>query len=256
MILTDTHTHLYLKQFDDDRDEMMQRCFDAGIERIFLPNIDSSSIDDMMAITAAYADNMFPMMGLHPCSVKENYEEELRIAKDWLTKEKFVAVGEIGIDLYWDKSTLDIQIDAFKRQIEWAKDLKLPIVIHARDSFDEIFQVLDEVNDDRLTGIFHCFTGTLDQANRVLDYGGFYLGIGGVVTFKNAGVDKVVAELPLDKLVLETDSPYLAPKPYRGKRNETSYIVHVANKVAEVQGVSLERVAEITTRNSQQVFGV
>jgi TatD DNase family protein len=256
MILTDTHSHLYSDKFSDDRDAMMQRCFDAGVQRIFLPNIDSTSIKGMLELKGKYPENIFPMMGLHPCHVKENYKEELDIAHKWLQKGGFVAVGEIGIDLYWDKTTLGIQIDAFKTQCEWAKELGLPIIIHARDSFDEIFEVLDEINDERLKGIFHCFTGTVEQGERVLNYNDFFLGIGGVVTFKKAGLDKTVAQLPLDKLVLETDSPYLAPTPYRGKRNETAYITHIAAKIAEMHDTSIERVAEITTQNSVTIFGV
>jgi TatD DNase family protein len=256
MILTDTHSHLYSDKFNDDRDDMMQRCFDAGVQRIFLPNIDSTSIEGMLELKEKYPDAVFPMMGLHPCHVKENYKQELEIAYEWLQKGGFVAVGEIGLDLYWDKSTLGIQIDAFKTQCEWAKALGLPIVIHARDSFDEIFEVLDEVNDERLKGIFHCFTGTPEQGQRVLDYGDFFLGIGGVVTFKKAGLDKTVAQLPLDKLVLETDSPYLAPTPYRGKRNETAYLTHIAAKIAEVHNTSIEQVADVTTQNSVTIFGV
>ncbi len=256
MVLTDTHTHLYLKQFDDDRAAMLQRAFDLGIHRIFLPNIDGSSINAMLQLCEAYPRQCFPMMGLHPCSVSENYEEELALVEHWLNKHPFLAVGEIGIDLYWDKTYLNEQVDAFSRQIEWAKKMKLPIVIHARESFDEIFEVVDALNDESLTGIFHCFTGTVEQAQKIIDYEGFKLGIGGVVTFKNAGLDQVVQQIDLKHLVLETDSPYLAPTPYRGKRNETAYLIEIAEKIATLHQVSVEEVAEITTANSQQIFGI
>lgn len=256
MIFTDTHTHLYVKQFNDDRKEALERCFEAGIQRLFLPNIDVESIDAVNQLAEDYPAQCFPMMGLHPCSVKEGWQSALKTIRAQFDQRKYCAVGEIGIDLYWDKTTLSIQVEAFKQQIEWAKEMQLPIVIHARESFDEIFEVLDEVNDERLRGIFHCFTGTVEQGHRVIDYGDFFLGIGGVVTFKNAGLDKTVAELPLEKLVLETDAPYLAPKPYRGKRNESSYLLYVAEKIAEIQGKRIEEIAEVTTANSKTIFGI
>ncbi len=254
MILTDTHSHLYSDQFDADFKEVLGRCEEQQIRRIFLPNIDLASIPRMHKLQEDYPALFFPMMGLHPCSVAENYMEVLDTMENMLREGKYCAVGEIGIDLYWDKTTLSIQQAAFRRQVGWAKELGLPIVIHARDSFDELFELLDELNDDRLTGIFHCFTGTLEQAQRVLAYGGFMLGIGGVVTFKNSGLDKVVAQLPLESLVLETDSPYLAPHPYRGKRNETAYLQLVAQKVADIHETTIEKVAEMTTSNSKKVF--
>ena len=255
MILTDTHTHLYSSQFDEDRTEMIQNSIDRGISRLFLPNIDSSSIDGMLALEQEFPKNCFAMMGLHPCSVNGNYKEELALTEEWLNKHDFCAVGEIGIDLYWDKSTLGIQQDAFKIQINWAKERNLPFVIHCRDAFDEIFEIMDELNDDKMRGIFHCFTGTLEQANHIINYGGFKLGIGGVVTFKNAGLDKVVEQIDMKHLVLETDSPYLAPTPFRGKRNESSYLINIAEKISELHQVSLEEVAKITTANSKEVFG-
>jgi TatD DNase family protein len=254
MILTDTHSHLYSDQFDADFKEVLERCEEQHIQRIFLPNIDLQSIPRMHQLQEDHPQLFFPMMGLHPCSVEENYMEVLNTMETMLREGKYCAVGEIGIDLYWDKTTLSIQQGAFRRQVGWAKELGLPIVIHARDSFDELFELLDELNDDRLTGIFHCFTGTVEQAQRVLAYGGFMLGIGGVVTFKNSGLDKVVAQLPLECLVLETDSPYLAPHPYRGKRNETSYLQLVAQKIADIHETSIEKVADITTANSKKVF--
>ena len=237
MILTDTHTHLYADQFNEDRDEMIQRCFDDNISRLFLPNIDKSSVDGMMDLVEKYPKNCFPMIGIHPCSVNENWKEELYEYKELLKTTKFYAVGEIGIDLYWDKTTQSIQEEAFEAQILMAKELKMPIVIHARDSFDEIFAIVDKHNNDDLTGIFHCFTGTIEQANKIINYGGFKLGIGGVVTFKNAGVDKVVKEIPLEHLVLETDSPYLAPHPYRGKRNESPYLKLIAEKIKNGEAI-------------------
>ena len=260
MIFTDTHSHQYADQFKGDIDEAMKRATNEGVERIFLPNIDRGSIDKMLKLCANYPQQCFPMMGLHPCSVQENWEEELAIAEDWLFNRqdeiKFYAVGEIGIDLHWDKSTLPIQIIAFERQIAWAKALDLPIVIHARESFDEIFEVVDRLNDEKLRGIFHCFTGTPEQAQRVINYGDFMVGIGGVLTFKKAGLDRTLEEIDLKHVVLETDAPYLAPVPYRGKRNESSYVRLIAEKVSEVRGISLEEVARITTENSKTMFRI
>ena len=255
MIFTDTHTHLYSSQFDDDRTEMIERALEKGVSRLFLPNIDSEYITSMLELEKKYPENCFPMMGLHPCSVKENYKDELTIVKDWLNKRAFYAIGEIGIDLYWDKTTLAIQQDAFRTQINWAKERNLPFVIHCRDAFDEIFEIMDEMNDDTMRGIFHCFTGNLEQANHIINYGGFKLGIGGVVTFKNAGLDKVVEQIDIQHLVLETDSPYLAPTPYRGKRNESAYLYNVADKISDLHQISIEEVAKITTANSKEVFG-
>ena len=255
MILTDTHTHLYAEQFNEDIDAVIKKCIDKGISRLFLPNIDSSSIEGMMGLKHRYPDNCFPMMGLHPTSVKANYKEELSLVEDWLSKHPFCAIGEIGIDLYWDKSLLKEQQDAFRYQIELAKKHQLPFVIHCRDSFDEIFEILDEMNDDKMRGIFHCFTGTIEQANHIINYNDFKIGIGGVVTFKNSGLDQVVAQIPIEYIVLETDSPYLAPAPHRGKRNESTYIYQIAEKVADIYQLSIEEVAAITTKNAKDVFG-
>ena len=234
MVLTDTHTHLYATQLQPDLDEVIQRALDHGVERFFLPNIDKDSIGPMMDLVQRDPNRFFPMMGLHPCSVNAQYKEELKRVKTLLDKGGFCAVGEIGIDLYWDKTFVAEQTGAFATQVNWAKELGLPIVIHARESFDEIFAVVDQLNDDRLTGIFHCFTGTLEQAEKIIAYGGFKLGIGGVLTFKKAGLDKTLKDIDLRHLVLETDSPYLAPTPFRGKRNESSYLLHVAQKLADV----------------------
>jgi TatD DNase family protein len=255
MILTDTHTHLYAEQFNSDISTVIKSCVDKGIERLFLPNIDSTSIDAMMVLGEKYPNNCFPMMGLHPTSVKENYKEELALVDDWLNKKQFCAVGEIGIDLYWDKSLLKEQQDAFRYQIGLAKKHNLPFVIHCRDSFDEIFEIMDEMNDDKMRGIFHCFTGNIEQANHIINYGNFKIGIGGVVTFKNSGLDKTVEQIDLEHLVLETDSPYLAPAPYRGKRNESSFLYEIAEKVADIYNLPIEDIAKITTQNSKEIFG-
>lgn len=255
MILTDTHTHLYYETDLDKLDELMQRALANGVERLFLPNVDSGSIPLVMNLSQRYPQHCFPMLGLHPCDVKENFTDELKIIENQLLKQPIYAIGEIGIDLYWDKSKLRQQVEAFKTQIGWAKSLDLPIVIHCRDAFEEVYQVLLKEKDEKLKGIFHCFSGTLDQAKRIIDLG-FYLGIGGVVTYKNSGLDAVVAQITADHIVLETDSPYLTPVPFRGKPNESSYLLHVAQKVADLHQISLDRIAEITTQNSRKIFGI
>ncbi|MGB0862054.1 MAG: TatD family hydrolase [Saprospiraceae bacterium] len=253
MVMVDTHTHLYAEQFDEDRAEMIVRAIEAGVSRFYLPNIDSNSIAGMMELEKQYPNQFFPMMGLHPCSVKADYKKELDIVEKWLNDRPFVAVGEIGIDLYWDKTFFEEQKDAFRTQIKWAKELNIPIVIHARDALDVIIDIVTEEKDDTLNGIFHCFTGTEEQAQKIADLD-FYMGLGGVLTFKNAGLDKIAVNIPLNKIVLETDSPYLAPKPKRGKRNETAYILYVAKKLAEIKGLSLEEITKITTQNANKVF--
>ena len=255
MIITDTHTHLYSDAFEEDRNEMIQRAIDAKVSRFFIPAIDSSHTEAMYNLEASYPDNMYLMMGLHPTSVKENYKEELQHVEEQLAKRHFYAVGEIGIDLYWDTSTLEIQKTAFKHQIQLAKQYKLPIAIHCREAFDEIFEVLESEKDEHLFGIFHCFTGTKAQAEQAISYN-MKLGIGGVATFKNGKIDQFLNEIELNHIVLETDSPYLAPKPYRGKRNESSYITKVVEKLSEIYGVSEEKIAEITTQNSKDIFGI
>jgi len=253
MILTDTHTHLYSDQFDDDRVETVQRAIDLGINRFFLPGIDSATTNSMFELEKQFPNNMFLMMGLHPTSIKENYKEELNHVKKWLDKRNFYAVGEIGIDLFWDKTFIKEQQEAFKIQISWAKEKNLPIIIHCRDAFDEVFEVLEEMKGDKLFGIFHCFTGNLEQAKKAISYN-MKLGIGGVVTFKNGKIDKFLNEIPLKNIVLETDSPYLAPTPFRGKRNESSYLIKVAEKLSDIYKISLEEIASITTNNSNDVF--
>tara|TARA_R110002012_G_scaffold94354_7_gene228524 strand:+ start:30760 stop:31524 length:765 start_codon:yes stop_codon:yes gene_type:complete len=254
-MLTDTHTHLYSDAFAEDRKEMMQRAFDAGIHRFFIPAIDSGYTDAMYALEKNYPSTVFLMMGLHPTSVKENFEEELAHVEEQFKRRSFYAVGEIGIDLYWDKSTLEIQKIAFKRQIQLAKKHKLPIVIHCRDAFDEIFEVLETEKDNDLFGIFHCFTGTFEQAQRAISFN-MKLGIGGVVTFKNGKIDTFLSEISLKHIVLETDSPYLAPAPFRGKRNESGYLALICKKLSEVYNISEAEIAKITTENSKKVFGI
>ena len=233
MILTDTHIHLYSEDYEDDRDELIENAFKQNIERFFLPAIDSETTQSMYDLEARYPENVFLMMGLHPTHVQENFEEELKHVEEQFGQRRFYAVGEIGIDLHWDKSTLEIQQEAFRRQIKLAKKHKLPIVIHCRKAFDEIFEILEEEKSDDLFGIFHCFTGNLEQAKRALSYN-LKLGIGGVVTFKNGKIDKFLNEIPLKEIVLETDGPYLSPSPFRGKRNQPEYLLKVAEKIAEI----------------------
>ena len=253
MFLTDTHTHLYLKEFNDDRREIIERALEQDVKAMLLPNIDSSSINDMLKLSKQFPNNCFPMMGLHPTSVKENYLEELDQVEFWLAKEKFYAIGEIGIDLYWDKTFQKDQEIAFTKQIELAKKYQLPIVIHMRDSFDEVYEIVKKYTSPELTGVFHCFTGTIEQAKKIIELN-FLLGIGGVVTFKNSSLDKVVEKVDIKYLLLETDAPFLTPMPFRGKRNESAYTRLVARKIAEIKNISLEEVAEITTSNAKQLF--
>ena len=255
MIITDTHTHLYSEAFDEDRKEVINRAIELGITRFFIPAIDSTYSKAMFNLEKIFPKNVFLMMGLHPTHVKENYEEELKHVEEMLAQRTFIAVGEIGIDLYWDKTTLSIQQDAFRKQIRFAKKHKLPIVIHCRESFDEIFEILEEEKGNDLFGIFHCFTGTIEQAQRAISFN-MKLGIGGVVTFKNGKIDQFLNQIDLKHIVLETDAPYLAPTPYRGKRNESSYILNVINKMSEVYNVPIEKIAEITTTNSKEVFKI
>jgi TatD DNase family protein len=255
MTITDTHTHLYSNEFDIDRNEMIQRAIDAGVSRFFIPAIDSTFTNAMYDLEKAYPENVFLMMGLHPTHVKDNYLEELQHVEKELAIRKFYAVGEIGIDLYWDKTHLPQQQEAFRKQIKLAKHYKLPIVIHCREAFDEIFEILEEEKSVDLFGIFHCFTGTYEQALQAISYN-MKLGIGGVVTFKNGKIDQFLNQIDLKHIVLETDSPYLAPIPYRGKRNESSYIMNVAAKLATIYNLSQDEIARITTENSKVVFGI
>jgi TatD DNase family protein len=255
MIITDTHTHLYSEAFDEDREETIQRALDDGVKRFFIPAIDSETTQAMYDLERRYPEHMFLMMGLHPTSVSKTVEEELKHVEEQLKKRKFYAIGEIGIDLYWDKTFLEAQRDAFKRQIQLAKSYKLPIVIHCREAFEEVFEVLEEEKGKDLHGIFHCFTGTKAQADQAIGYQ-MKLGIGGVSTFKNGKIDQFLNEIDLKHIVLETDSPYLAPKPYRGKRNESAYVLKVAEKLAELYNLSLEDIVLQTTKNSKEVFGI
>nr|WP_299346039.1 TatD family hydrolase [Allomuricauda sp.] len=255
MIITDTHTHLYSEAFEEDREEVIQRALDLGIERFFIPAIDSTYIKSMFELEAKYPKNIFLMMGLHPTHVKENFKDELEHVERMLSERKFYAVGEIGIDLYWDKTFLKQQQEAFVYQIRLAKSYGLPIVIHCRESFDEIFEVLEREKSEDLFGIFHCFTGTLEQAHKALSYN-MKLGIGGVATFKNGKIDQFLNQIPLEHIVLETDSPYLAPVPYRGKRNESAYIMEVLKKLEVIYNMDQTHIAKVTTANSKSVFGI
>lgn len=254
MQLIDTHAHLYTEAFDEDRHEMIQRALEAGVDHFFLPAIDSSYTQAMKALKEAYPDRMSLMAGLHPTHVGQEFEQELEWVESELRTGSYAAVGEIGIDLYWDQSLLKEQTVAFRHQIGLAKEFGLPIVIHCREAFDEIFEVLEREKDDRLFGIFHCFTGTEAQAKHVISLN-MKLGIGGVVTFKNGGIDKFLQHIPLTHIVLETDAPYLAPVPYRGKRNESSYIRYVSRRLAEIYQTSEAEIAAITTANAKEVFG-
>ena len=252
----DTHTHLFSESFNDDRTEIVQKAIEAGIEICLLPNIDVASIQPMKDLVSEFPNNCIPMMGLHPGSVDENWKENLEIIRKDLFEHKYVAVGEIGMDLYWDKTFKSAQREAFAMQVNWAKELNLPIVIHARDAFQEIYEVLDELNDDSLRGVFHCFTGTAEDVEKILSYGGFKLGIGGVLTFKNSKLDEVIRDVALEHLILETDSPYLPPVPFRGKRNESSYLLHIAAKLADVKETRLSIIEEVTTVNAKELFGL
>lgn len=255
MTATDTHTHLYSKEFDSERNALIQTAIEGGVTRFFMPNVDSESIAGMFQVEKAFPSNCFAMMGLHPCSVNAKYQQELQVVEYWLSKRKFVAIGEIGIDLYWDKTFFEQQQDAFRTQINLAKKYQLPYVIHSRNSFDEVMEIVNEFKEDKIKAIFHCFSGNVEQAEKVIAAGDFKLGIGGVVTFKNSGLDKVVEAIDLKHLVLETDAPYLAPAPHRGKTNLPEYLMLVARKIAELKKISVEEVIEVTTKNSIEVFG-
>ena len=253
MKLIDTHTHLYLDNFDPDRDEIIQNAIDMSVETMLLPAIDSTTFDSMMELSNNYPHNCLPMIGLHPTSVVDNYENELKLVEDELTKGGYIAVGEIGIDLYWDKSFVDQQKDAFRKQLKLAKKHKLPVAIHTRDSFNEIYTIVKEESNDELRGVFHCFTGTSSEAKKIIDVG-FLMGIGGIITFKNSGLAEVVNSIPVKHLLLETDAPFLTPAPFRGKRNQSAYLTYIARKLAEVKNIGVEQLADITTKNAVELF--
>ena len=255
MILTDTHTHLYSEKFDDDREAMVRRAIDGRVRRLFLPNIDVHSIQPMLDLVWKFPEHCFPMMGLHPCSVDEHVEAHLFQIQKWFKKRKFYAVGEIGLDYYWSVEFKEQQMMAFKKQIQWAIQMDLPINIHSRNSTDDVIAILHEMKHARLRGIFHCFSGNATQAQQVVDLG-FYLGIGGVLTYKKSELPAAIANISLQHLVLETDAPYLSPEPYRGKRNESAYLLQVAQKMAELKQTTVEQVANITTENSKLIYGV
>lgn len=252
----DTHTHLFSEAFEDDRRDVVHRAIDSGVEMMLLPNIDVHSIMPLYQLVQDFPGHCFPMMGLHPGSVNENWQDDLNIIKEYLFDRKNVAVGEIGMDLYWDTTFKSEQEAAFRKQIEWAKELNLPIVIHAREAFDEIFAVLDEMNDEVLSGVFHCFTGNEEQAKHILNYGNFYLGIGGVVTYKKSDLAKVLETVPLERILLETDAPYLPPVPHRGKRNESSFLLHIVEKVAEIYDMDYAKIGDVTSQNAVKLFNL
>lgn len=265
-VFTDTHTHLYLPEFDSDREAVIRAAMEKNILRFFLPNIDSSSIAGMLELVKNYPDRMFPMIGLHPCSVNNNTEKELNLVESYLKSGpgagmNWAAIGEIGIDLYWDKTFVPQQEAAFRKQIDWAVEYRLPVVIHSRNSLSEIYDILVDIRNKKpftskyIRGIFHCFSGTLGQAEKIIEYGGFKFGIGGVVTFKNSGLDKLLEQISPEHIVLETDAPYLAPVPFRGKRNEPAMLITIAEKISEIKKIPLEEVGKITTANAREVFG-
>jgi TatD DNase family protein len=253
MSLIDTHAHIYSEEFNGDRADMIHRCEDAGVDKIYMPNVDHTSFDGMLELEFKYPNMCIPMMGLHPCYVKKDFEKELYLVEEWLNKRTFSAIGEIGTDLYWDRTFWPQQQEAFKIQVGWAKKHHRPIVIHCRESIDETIALLEPLLETGLKGVFHCFSGTLEQAKKIVSMG-FCLGYGGVATFKNGGQDNVIPHICLDSIVLETDSPYLAPVPHRGKRNEPAYIQLVAKRVAELKGASVESISEGTTQNAVKLF--
>jgi TatD DNase family protein len=255
MNFIDSHTHLYLEHFDEDRQNVIEQAIKMGVSTMLLPAIDKSNFDAMQSVVHDFPENCLPMIGLHPTSVDENVEEELAFVEAELKKGSYIAIGEIGIDLYWDKSFKLQQTEAFRRQLRWAKKYQLPVAIHMRDSFNEVYEVVKEEAADDLKGVFHCFIGTVAEAKKIIDLG-FYLGIGGVVTFKNSGLGEVVADLPLEHLLLETDAPFLTPTPFRGKRNDSSYIPRIAQKIADLTHKSLQEVADVTTQNTKRLFNL
>ena len=255
MIFTDTHTHLYSQEFENDKIQLIEKAIKNGVTRLFMPNVDVHSIQPMLDLVWQFPENCFPMMGLHPCSVDEHVEANLFQIQKWFKKRPFYAVGEIGLDFYWSTEFKEQQISAFKKQCQWAIQYNLPINIHSRNATDEVIAILTDMQHPKLRGIFHCFSGNAEQAKQITELG-FYLGIGGVLTFKNSGLDKAIENIDLKHLVLETDAPYLAPVPYRGKRNESFYTIEVAKKLAELKKVGLQKVADMTTENSKIIFGI
>lgn len=254
-MLIDTHSHIYSTDFIHDRDEVIQRAYSSDVRKIILPNIDSSSVKNLLDMVDTYPHICFPLMGLHPTSVNNDYQEELQVVEYWLKKRKFYGIGEIGIDLFWETSFLEEQTHAFCFQLDLARQYELPVVIHVRDSFDEVYKILQEPNDKKLTGVFHSFTGTIEQAELIIELG-FKIGIGGIVTFKKSGLDQVVSQIDPSHLILETDSPYLTPVPFRGKRNESSYLVYIAQKIADLHQMTVGDIAKITTDNARKLFGI
>ena len=254
MTIIDTHTHLYLDEFNADIDEVLQKAAAEGVEQFYLPNVDSTSIDDLLLLADRYPGKCIPMMGLHPCYVKENVVDELKLVQHWLQKRPFAAVGEIGLDYYWDKTFVPQQKEAFRQQINWALELNLPIVIHSRESMQDCIDLVREHQNGQLRGIFHCFGGSSEEAKQIIDLG-FLMGIGGVVTYKKSGLTEVLPQIPLEFLVVETDAPYLSPVPFRGKRNEPSYLKFIVEKMAELMQTTAEKIAAQTTANAQKLFG-
>lgn len=254
-MLIDTHSHIYSTDFIHDLDEVIQRAYSNDVKKIILPNIDSSSVKNLLDLADTYPHICIPLMGLHPTSVNHDYQEELQVVEYWLRKRKFFGIGEIGIDLYWDQSFLEEQTHAFKFQLDLARQYKLPVVIHVRDSFDEVYKVLKEMKDENLNGVFHSFTGSLEQAQQIMEIG-FKIGVGGIITFKKSGLDQIIKQIDPSNLVIETDSPYLTPVPFRGKRNESSYLIHIAQKIADLHQVTVGEIARITTENARKLFQI
>jgi len=254
--LIDTHSHLFSDKFEEDRMEVVQRAIDAGVERMYLPNVSGETIESMNALVEAFPENCFPMIGLHPCNVKEDFEKELELVRNELKASKYFGIGETGLDFYWDLTFKELQIQSLKQHIRWAKEYRLPIVLHTRESFHETFEIIEKENDERLTGVFHCFGGSVEDAEKVKSLGGFFIGIGGVATFKKTNHGEVLPNIGLDFVVLETDSPYLAPTPHRGKRNESAYLPLIAGKIAAIMGLPIELVAERTTANAKKLYQV
>jgi TatD DNase family protein len=257
MNFIDTHTHLFASEFKDDIDIVVQNAIDNGVSKMLLPNIDSTTTNNMLQLCNKYPQHCFPMIGLHPCSVKkDNIEQEILHVEEMLNKNNFIAIGEIGLDLYWDTSNLSYQKVAFESQIKLAKKYQLPIVIHVRDSFNEAIEIVEKLNNENLSGVFHCFTGNIQEAERIINLENFYLGIGGVLTFKNGGINKIINQISLDNIILETDSPYLAPTPFRGKRNESRFLVNIAQKMSEIYEIDINEIANKTSSNAINLFKI